>query len=135
MSSPSSLPPPLPKGTHHPLKLPVLLSPENGLFRLEGPVLELATDRPQRILTFHQRAWVKRQLCLCKSQGKVALCISCVMLRYVFRRPPLRSTHRCVNEVIQAVGKFLPCLRLRVRGSPFGRGARTFIDSSKISAG
>lgn len=65
-------------------------------------MLELATG----ILAFHRRAWVERQLCVCKSQGKVALCISCVMSRYVFRRLPLRSTHHRVNEVIQAVGKF-----------------------------
>lgn len=97
--------PPPPASTHHPLKVPVLLSPENGLFRLQGPLLELATG----ILAFHQRAWVKRQLCPCKSQGKVALCISCVVLRYMFRRLPVHSTHHCVNEVIQAVGKFF-CL-------------------------
>lgn len=96
--------PPPPTSTHRPLKVPVLLSPENGLFRLQGPVLELATG----ILAFHQRAWVKRQLCVWpKSQGKVASCISCVMLRCMFRRLPLRSTHHCLNEVIQAVGKFV----------------------------
>lgn len=95
-------PPPRPTNTHHPFKVPVLLSPENGLFRLQGPVLELATG----ILAFHQRVLVKRQLCVCESQSKVALCISCVMLRYMFRQLPLRPTHHCVNEVIQALGKF-----------------------------
>lgn len=95
--------PPPPTSTHRPLKVPVLLSPENGLFRLQGPVLELATG----ILAFHQRARAKRQLRVWpKSQGKVASCISCVMLRCMFRRLPLCYTHHCVNQVIQAVGKF-----------------------------
>lgn len=62
---------PPPSSSSPSIQLPVLLSLEAGVFRLQGFVLELVTSRPRCILAFHQCRWVKWQECVCKNQSNI----------------------------------------------------------------